>query len=167
MNGMDNISQYVYIWPPINQVNDIGSKKRLMQHLSNIAAISKTIRPVTKIISSQTHIPNNIVLKRSHSDSGQHVLMPNEQGRDWESLSRHMEIPGCVWMGQTLVPHLHDIGEWRVFIIGGRIVYCVHTRYNQGKRTWKWEPVTEYYSLNELKYVLSLLTMSYLMAVYF
>jgi glutathione synthase/RimK-type ligase-like ATP-grasp enzyme len=160
MKGIDVVCQYLYIWPPVNQVNDIGSKRRLMQHLTNIAATLKMIRPVTKVVTSRTNIPNNVVLKRSHSDAGQHVLMPNEQGRDWESLRLQMEIPGCVWMGQTLVPQLNDIGEWRVFLVGGRIVYCVHTRYNRVKRTWKWEPVMEYYSLDELTYVLSLLIMS-------
>jgi glutathione synthase/RimK-type ligase-like ATP-grasp enzyme len=98
-------------------------------------------------------IHHNIVLKRSHSDSGQHVLMPNDTGRDWSSLTRQMDIPGCVWIGQTLVPQLKEIGEWRVFIIGGRIVYCVHTIYNDTKHTWKWEPVTDHYSLDELTYV--------------
>jgi len=53
-------------------------------------------------------------------------------------------------MGQTYVELLSKRGQWRVFMIGGQIVYIIHTLHNPGKRTWAWDVVQTYYSLDKL-----------------
>jgi hypothetical protein len=53
-------------------------------------------------------------------------------------------------MAQTYVETLKKRGEWRVFVIGGQIAYTVHTLRNREKKTWSWDVVRTYYSLEEL-----------------
>lgn len=161
MASIEVARRHVYMWPPMEQIDTIGSKHRLLRHLDEIAKAMHTVRPKSKVLKRGDQISGNIVLKRSHSDSGLHVIMPHEGGRDWHSLQDQMEIPGCVWIGQTFVPELDEVGEWRVFFVGGRIIYCVHTKYHQERQTWKYESVTEYYSLDEMTYVFSLILLSY------
>jgi hypothetical protein len=95
-----------------------------------------------------------MVLKRTHSDAAEHVLLPHDKAmqpkRNWEYLRSQMDIPGCQWMAQTYVETLKKRGEWRVFVIGGQIVYMLHTLRNREKKTWSWDVVRTYYSLEEL-----------------
>ena len=156
MTGIKAIRRHVYMWPPMEQVDIIGSKRCLLANLDHVSRVLKTVRPVSKALEPGCLIPSGVVLKRTHSENSQHIILPNEEGRDWDSLGTQMEVPGCIWIAQSFIPELDAIGEWRVFLIGGRIVYCVHTKYNSERRIWKYEPVTEYYSLDELTYVCSL-----------
>jgi hypothetical protein len=63
------------------------------------------------------------------------------------------QIPRAAWMAQTYIPELRTFGEWRVFIIGGTVTHVVHTRRNQEKLTWAWEPVHSYYSMQDFSQV--------------
>lgn len=144
----------MHIWPPQDQPNTIGSKLQSIQNLDIIASRqTNSTRPVTREMAVHDRIPDDIVLKRTHSDSGIHVLLPGDPNRTWEYMRAHSEIPRCRWFGQTYVETLHRLGEWRVFLVGGRIIYTVHTFQNSARETWKWDMVREYYSLQELRYV--------------
>jgi hypothetical protein len=46
---------------------------------------------------------------------------------------------------------LAKLGEWRVFLVGGVIVYTVHTLKNQDRNTWSWDIVNTFYTLEELR----------------
>ena len=74
----------------------------------------------------------------------------NQKKCNWDYLHSQLNIPRSQWMGQTYVKLLEKRGEWRVFVIGGQIVYTIHTLHNPGKRTWAWDIVRTYYSLDEL-----------------
>jgi hypothetical protein len=151
MSSCVNLSRFVYMWPSIRQMNSIASKQQFISHLDIIAAKTSSLRPKTILLKDGDSFPKDAVIKRSHSDCGHHVLLPNNKGRNWESLNQHPKIPGAVWMAQTYVPTLQSLGEWRVFIVGGQAVYTVHTKYNEEKSTWFWEPVDDFYSLEELR----------------
>jgi hypothetical protein len=133
----------------MNQINGIGSKHQVIIHLDIIASKNSFLRPTTKFLEFGDIIPNNTVVKRSHSDCGEHVFMPTDNGRDWTTFSKYPKIPGSVWFAQSHIPTLRKLGEWRVIIIGGQPVYTVHTRYNEEKSTWSWEVVDSFYSLKE------------------
>jgi len=151
MTSFSTLSRLLYVWPPVQQVNGIGSKQQLVYHLDIIAVKTSSLRPVTKVLKVGDSLPKDAVIKRSHSDCGQHVLMPNESGRDWFNLNQYPKVPGATWFAQAYVPTLRKLGEWRVFIIGGRPIYTVHTKYHEGKSTWSWEPVDSFYSLREFQ----------------
>jgi hypothetical protein len=56
---------------------------------------------------------------------------------------------GEIWMAQQHMPLLPKFGEWRVFVVGGRIIQVVHT-YRVGNGDWLGCPVKAYWSLEEL-----------------
>jgi hypothetical protein len=134
----------------MNQINGIGSKHQLIIHLDIIASQNSFLRPTTKFLKFGDDIPKSTVVKRSHSDCGEHVLMPEDDGRNWHSFSQYPKIPGSVWFAQSHISTLRKHGEWRVIIIGGQPVYTVHTKYNEAKSTWSWEVVDSFYSLEEI-----------------
>ena len=152
-SAIEKLQQEVHLWPPQNQVLN---KFQLIKQLDLIAA-RRTIsaRPVTHRLEEIASIdPTKVVLKRTHSDMGQHVILPGDETKyTKEYLECRLEVPGSFWFAQTFVPTLRELGEWRVFIIGGRIVYVVHTRRNWTKGIWVSETPTTYYSLDELRYV--------------
>jgi hypothetical protein len=149
------LSRLVYIWPPAHHVNSLGSKQRLIHHLDVIAGQTSSLRPQSKILKDGDPIPKDAVIKRTHSDCGDHVIMPTDLGdRNWDNLNDNLHIPGSVWIAQALVPTLRKLGEWKVILIGGQPLYTVHAKYNDVKATWCWEPVDSFYSLDEFRYVL-------------
>jgi glutathione synthase/RimK-type ligase-like ATP-grasp enzyme len=95
---------------------------------------------------------SRVVLKRTHSDMGQHVILPQDGREKYtrEYVEGHSEIPGCIWLIQSYVDTLAALGEWRVFIIGGQIVYIVHTRRNRTKGSSMAQTPINYYTLEEL-----------------
>jgi hypothetical protein len=140
----------LYVWPPHEHL-EIGSKDQLMKNLDLVAKIrTNTDRPKWRILKDGDRLSHDLIIKRTHSDCGSHVLKPGNILRDWEYL-RNETIPGSVWIAQTYVPHLCELGEWRVIIVGGEIIYIVHTDYDEDGDVWSWEPVRTYYSLKELE----------------
>ena len=155
MKNFNSLTRLLYTWPSVHQMNSIGAKHQLIFHLDIIAGtITHTFRPATKQLIPGDPIPANAVIKRSHSDCGQHVIMPDESGRDWESINQMPHVPDAIWFAQVYVPTLRTLGEWRVFIIGGHPAFVVHTRYNTDKSVWIRELVDTYYLLEEIGYVL-------------
>jgi hypothetical protein len=150
--GIEQLQSIVYIWPPPQHVERMGSKMPLMKNLDFIAAtVTNTKRPVTRILDVNQQIPDSIVIKRTHSDSGNHVLFPGNPLINREYLLSQLNIPGAVWFGQSYIPTLRHLGEWRVFIIGGQIIDIAHTRIHHETGCWKWERATRFWSLEELR----------------
>jgi hypothetical protein len=51
------------------------------------------------------------------------VLMPTHVvKRNWDYLRSQLDVPRSWWMAQSYVETLVKLGEWRSFVIGGRIV---------------------------------------------
>lgn len=153
MASYNSIRQEVHVWPPQNQPSTIGSKIQLIQNLDYVAAnVTRSTRPKTIQIKCPQDISHRAVIKRTHSDTGYHVLMPDDPRRNWDFITQNSEIPKCLWFSQSYVEPLDKLGEWRVLMVGGRIMYVVHTHASivGGDRQWKWEMVHDFYSLDEL-----------------
>lgn len=110
----------------------------------------ETQRPKTLLLQRGDPIPVDKILKRSHSDCGTHVIFPDSKIEiGWDCLEEGP--PGSSWMSQDFVPHLRNLGEWRAFIIGGKVLYVIHTRYNIEKSVWTSTVVHDYYTLHEIE----------------
>jgi hypothetical protein len=150
--NMNDLKKCIFIWPDFNHVDTIGSKGTLYEHLNIIArAVTRTTTLQFEVLKEGDKIKSNVMLKRSHSDAGEHVLGPLSGKQDWKYLSTNMKVPGCYWIAQKYCKTLIEYGEWRVFILGGRIFYVVHTLHNTTKGTWNGQKVTTWYTLDELR----------------
>jgi hypothetical protein len=143
---MEEVKSSVLIWPPPNQVEVTGRKDTLIRHLDRIAEKMGTLRPETRVVQAGERIPENCVLKRTHSDSGQHVILP---GKDTANVDFQQGPRDAVWLCQEFVSTLRDVGEWRVVIINKSIQYVVHTLPQQGTRALSSKLVHGYFSLDE------------------
>lgn len=146
------------MWPSQDQANRLWSKWELIQNLDLVAGSRTfTARPKTRLLVDGENLTDRMVLKRTHSDAGEHVLVPRDaksaHKRNWEYLRTQLDIPGALWMAQGYQELLLKKGEWRVFLVGGQIVYTIHTIRNRDKGTWSCDIVRTYYSLDELTYV--------------
>jgi hypothetical protein len=138
-------------WPPSVQVDCVGQKNVLIRHLDFIASQMKVGRPKTTMLKRGDPIPEETVLKRTHSDCGSQVILP-KAGRHpakWDKLQEGP--PGSVWMSQEFVGHLRECGEWRVVMVGGKILYVVHTVYDKGRKCWNFVEVKRFLSLDEIR----------------
>lgn len=61
-------------------------------------------------------------------------------------------------MAQEYVQSLHEIGEWRVFVVGGKIISVIHT-FKKSNGGWGGIPTNSFLTLDEIRRV-SLLTYS-------
>ena len=131
----------------------MASKWELAQILDFIAQErTKSARPKTRLLTDGEPILNVMVLKRTHSDAREHVILPSDIDKcNWVYLRSQLDVPGSQWMAQSFVEPLMRLGEWRVFLIGGKPVYTVHTLKNRDQNTWSWDMVCTYYTLEELK----------------
>jgi len=131
----------------------MASKWELSQSLDLIAQErTNTARPRTRLLIDGERIVDVMVLKRTHSDAGEHVVMPSDiHKRNWDYLRSQLDVPGSQWMVQSFVEPLARLGEWRVFLVGGKVVYTVHTLKSQGRTTWSWDVAHTYYTLEELR----------------
>jgi hypothetical protein len=80
MSSHVKLSRLVYMWPPLQQINTIGSKRQLISHLDFTASKTSSLRPKTIILKDGDSIPKDAVIKQSHSDCGHHVLLLNDDG---------------------------------------------------------------------------------------
>ena len=153
LDNLRRLSRIIRMWPPQDHVNTIASKWELAQTLDLIAQErTKTARPKTRLLVDGENILDAMVLKRTHSDAGEHVIIPSDVNRrNWTYLRSQLDVPGSQWMAQSFVQPLVKLGEWRVFLIGGKPVYTVHTLKNRDRNTWSWDMVRTYYTLEELR----------------
>ncbi|KAG9308767.1 hypothetical protein JVU11DRAFT_11559 [Chiua virens] len=158
----------VHIWPPILQVQMAAAKAQTVAMLDRIAAIHGWMRPSTTLIEDGAPIPIDTVLKRSHSDAGSNVILPpiavpdhmqdcEERRTNLSRLRTWKELKECTtssnqsWMSQEYVPTLRQLGEWRFFLVGGKIANVVHTYHDFDTCKWCGEFVTSFYTKNEIR----------------
>ena len=152
MRNFTSLARYTYIWPPVDQASSLGSKWQLIENLDIIAHLSGSTRPKSRLLQPGHPIPKLAVLKRTHSESGNHVIFPqgNNGKRTWTYIESHSEIPRSKWFCQTFLPLLKDLGEWRVVIVGGHPIYTVHTQPGSGG-TWKRQVASSFWPHNSLR----------------
>ncbi|KAI6016399.1 hypothetical protein PISMIDRAFT_25228 [Pisolithus microcarpus 441] len=141
----------VIIWPPAGELERAGWKFPIIDDLYAIAtSLVPACPPITRGLCASDPIPPDTVLKRSHSDCSAHVIMPDASNkRTWPYLMSQAPT-GEMWMAQQHMPMLSKFGEWRVFIVGGKIIQVVHT-HRAGKGDWHASRVLTYWSLEELR----------------
>ena len=141
----------VQFWPPIPQVKASALKITTIGNLDTIAQVQRGRRPATIVLSEGDEIVPGTMLKRSHGDCGKQVVMPsNTVRRNWTYLSSQLSEPHHRWMMQEYVPALETVGEWRVFVVGGRPMHVVHTRrLKSGK--WMGRRVENFCMLQEIE----------------
>jgi hypothetical protein len=71
-----------------------------------------------------------VVLKREGSDTSSHLVLPEElQNTTLKKLNKFLKGKGRFrWFSQTYIPELRQFGEWRVFIMNGKIIQVVLTQ---------------------------------------
>jgi hypothetical protein len=127
----------------------LGSKAGLTKRLDFISDSMGTKRPKTTPLKRGGPIPTGVVLKRTQSDCQSHVFLPkSNRPVRWEDLKEGP--PGSVWLAQDFVPELRSLGEWRSVIVGGDLVYVVHTNYDDREKGWKFVKADTFYSLEEI-----------------
>jgi hypothetical protein len=153
LDNLRGLSRVIRMWPHQDHANTIASKWELCQSLDLIAQErTNTARPRTRLLVDGERIVNAMVLKRTHSDAGEHVIVPSDTNRrNWDYLHSQLDVPGSRWIVQSFVEPLARLGEWRVFLVGGEMVYTVHTLKNRDRNTWSWDIVHTYYTLDELR----------------
>ncbi|KAF8814110.1 hypothetical protein BYT27DRAFT_7250351 [Phlegmacium glaucopus] len=135
------------VWPTPNQVDLMANKVSLIKHLDWIAGKLGSPRPKTVVLTKGGPIPANTVLKRTHSDGELHVQIPGQHERTWNQLDDGPD--GALWFSQEYVALLREVGEWRVVMAGGKIIYIVHTASNGG--SWNFLDMNKHLSLRELR----------------
>ena len=102
-------------------------------------------------------IPENIILKRSHSECGMHVILPTAPSihRIWRYLNAHSG-KGEFWMAQRYIQSLDQIGECRVFLVGETMCSIMHT-YKMAGKNWKGDwagtMMDTFLTLGEIRYI--------------
>ncbi|KAG9311951.1 hypothetical protein JVU11DRAFT_7214 [Chiua virens] len=139
------------MWPPTKQLERAGFKFHLLVDLTLINDRQHAIRPATCLLPLNSPIPDDTVLKRSHSDCGAHVIMPGDAKRRTWSYLRSQTPGNELWLSQEYVDTLSRLGEWRAFLLGGEIIHVVHTYRDRSKGEWHGREVLSYWSLEELK----------------
>lgn len=87
------------------------------------------------------------VLKRDYSMRGDHVISIHnlwklrqavkDQRKAWKAVEGFFGQPS--WFVQPFLAHLLYVGETRVFIVGGRIIYKISTTQKLGEDEGLWE----------------------------
>jgi hypothetical protein len=149
------------VWPPIREILRSRFKHNVIVDLDHIAErITRTARPRTSLLSDEL-MPvaarkdmSRVVLKREGSDCSNHVLRPDDVRKLSTSklLKMARESP-FRWLRQDFVPALKHVGEWRVLIVGGRILYVVNTMENDEGNICADLRIAGY-SLEEMRYAL-------------
>jgi len=112
--------------------------------LERIAKEMGTPRLKTMLIDSPSQCPLGYVMKREFSDCCSHVFLP--------SIDPPLApiVDGCRWLAQEYAPLLQQWGEFRTFIVGGKIMETVFTKRRESG-DWTWCLMHEWYSLEELR----------------
>lgn len=159
------LTRVVKFWPPIPQVRAAAQKWPTISILDTVAAANGWQRPKTVALTIGDVIPPGTVLKQSHSDRGDSVILPPESVvgddaaarrerrrltrlRSWNELAQRTYFEEQTWVSQDYVETLTTLGEWRCFIVGGHIASVVHTIHEphsdrEGKRVWQFRSLRE------------------------
>jgi hypothetical protein len=152
--------------PPAVQVLT-ASKIETIEHLDYIAArFTKTPRPPTTVIdfpvsNAALQQLQSMVLKRGYSDCTKHVLIQPKMTQISKLHQQILPFPRCVWFSQPYIPHLKEVGEWRVIIVNGQILSTNYTHPSpNGPGQLDWRPMDPPFTLQALQYVYILIYIS-------
>ena len=97
IQNFKSLAWFTYLWPPVDQASTIGLKWQLIKNLDIIAALNNQIWPQNRLMKSGDYISNRTMLKRTHSKSGNHIILPQDMlgKRTWEYMDAHSGIPRC------------------------------------------------------------------------
>ena len=145
----------MFIWPPIKQAHLVAMKWPTIEHLQMIARSNGVYVPATVRLDRWHVLPDDVVLKRSHSEYGVHVILPgiHKDIRTWEYLNENTGKDEF-WMAQQYVQSLEQIGEWRVLLLGGHIMSVMHTHKTAGRDwagDWAATPTTDFCTFQEIR----------------
>ncbi|KAJ7911173.1 hypothetical protein B0H13DRAFT_2328615 [Mycena leptocephala] len=143
MQRMDELSCKALVWPNPRHALWYREKWQLIQELDHIAATTThTHRPETKVFETGTQFSPTTVLKREgsgcsqmrHFHDGDRRLskraLTSILAHNHAILDARKQDPtafGMLWLVQELVEPLRRHGEWRVFVVGGKIIGIVGT----------------------------------------
>lgn len=145
------------MWPPLQQLLWAGLKDPDVALLDLIAQQSRMLHSWTTTLNLQGSIDDAIapdtVLKRSHSDCGQLVILPEERRRQnavqLEALAPH----GEKWLIQEHIRTLRTVGEWQAFIVNGAVIHTIHMYKDPDTSAWVARQVLSFWSLEEIWYL--------------
>lgn len=89
-------------------------------------------------------IPDNVVIKRTHSETGRHVYFPSDDNaKKQNALREKVDIHDAMWFMQSFTPFLKQGGEIRMFFAGMKYIYSMLTVKNEtgGDSDWRFDPV--------------------------
>jgi len=114
------LERSVFIWPSIDERLQDFSKTPTLMDLKHISQSNGLPIPQVDTWPPRHLSIETVIAKRTHSYGGMHVRYPahNVPASDPEGL----------WFSQQFVPTLRDEGELRAFVLGGEMVYVVHTK---------------------------------------
>jgi hypothetical protein len=141
------LSAFTKIWPNPHELKVCANKLELTANLETIASgTTNTRRPLVTMVSDDViqegHLPpelTHFVLKRTHSETGNHVIQPDVDPEERHRLlSEPISIPEAQWFMQSHVKYLLDAGEIRMFFVGLKNIYNVHTIKDPEKDSSEW-----------------------------
>ena len=124
------LSRLTPVWPPVDEILAASRKADVIKVFDRIAnEVTHTVRPTTTLLTLPLKsLPRDVVLKREGSDTAEHVLLPQQlQDTTLKSLNNYLK-GRFRWFAQTWIPELRQFGEWRVFIVDGKIIEIVITQ---------------------------------------
>jgi hypothetical protein len=153
--AMTYLGTQLAVWPPVEELVRASRKMNVIQDLDFVAReVTRTIRPVTNLLSDAPSIERETFLKREGSDCARHVYNPRRAAEiSPEKLSLMVSVYDYRWIKQQYVPELATVGEWRIIIINRRILHVINTTYRQlDRKPFAMEASirTDGYSLEEM-----------------
>lgn len=157
---MLGISAFLPVWPPIEDLLDIGRKATLVQDLDLIArTITRSRRPSTRTLGPQdkngiSDGNANKILKREFSE-GRHTFLSKERVARLtiEEINRMITSPHR-WLLQDYVENLERFGEYRVYIFGGMWHSAIATHWagkEDDEGNWEVVEADSLYSLADVQ----------------
>jgi hypothetical protein len=150
------------VWPPIQEKQREGAKYEWTRQLDRIAKTMGTPR-LTSLVLTEDTVPESgkWVLKREFSADSEHVEIVDLDGKTKREIKAMAPIQQALkdskhkWIIQTYAHMLQQWGEWRVFLIGGKVRYIILTARAEGDRKdkWEWNKVDYLFSLSKLTWV--------------
>jgi hypothetical protein len=129
INSLRYLDRRIAVWPPVEELLWSSHKLNVINLLDEMARAKQTPRPWTALLEKGFKPSHETFLKREGSDCSTHALNPTKVAKLKQSdLSKKAAERPYRWMVQQYVPTLQSVGEWRAILVGGRIVYTVHTR---------------------------------------
>jgi hypothetical protein len=139
--GMKALSHLTWSWPNLTELQECAGKLPLSANLEMIASsYTRTRRPLIALMEMSTDPtgvrrgvmpPNSVqdaVFKRTHSETGSHVLLPHLSYEERQTkLQEPIDIPEAKWFTQAFTPLLVSLGEIRMFFVGMKKIYSMHT----------------------------------------